>query len=167
MNKNCPRPIYLVDERARQAVRRQLEAEPVNGTRKVTFSGAKDKSSRQRGLQWIWYNDVVKSGLGGVDESDTKNLHRKAKALWCLPLQISGDDNFAEIYLDFHRRWHTQPEWEEKFDWFIDNVVSTEKLNQAQMAEYLTAFKDYYGHEVGVNLTDPDEYGWRNLLGGA
>lgn len=158
------KPIYLVDERARNLVAKQLSLEPADGTRKVTFSNAKDKSARQRGLQWIWYGDVVKSGLGGESEADKNELHLASKARWCLPIEIRDDDNFAEIYLDFHRRWHMQPEWEEKFRWFCDKVVSTEDLDQSQMAEYLTEFKNHYGYEIGVELTDPDNMGWKNLL---
>ena len=33
-----------------------------------------------------------------------------------------------------------------------------------ELAEYLNKFKDHYGLELGVNLSDPDEFGWRNLL---
>lgn len=162
--RNAPRPIYLVNENARQKALRQLRAEPVDGTRKVTFSGAKDKSTRQRGLQWIWYGDVVEAGIGGVEEADKNSLHIKAKAMFCLPIQIRDDDNFAEIYLALHNRWHHREEWESKFYWFCDRVVSTEDLNQAQMAEFLTEFKNHYGYELGVELTDPDERGWANLL---
>lgn len=164
MNKNTPRPIYLVDDRAKRKALKQLEAEPVDGTRKVTFSGAKDKSTRQRGLQWIWYGDVTKSGIGGADEATENLVHRKSKAVWCLPILIRDDDNFADLWLQFYRRWQNTSEWEAKFEWFIDHHVSTEKLNQAQMAEYLTKFRDHYGFDLGVELTDPDERGWKNLL---
>ena len=163
-NRNAPRPIYLVNEKARRLAQEQLAREPADGTRKVQFSGAKDKSTRQRGLQWIWYGDVVKSGIGGVDEESEQDLHLASKARWCLPIEIRDDDNFAEVYLAFHNRWHGTPLWEAKFIWFVDRVVSTEDLNQAQMAEYLTAFRDHYGLDLGVDLTDPDARGWANLL---
>ena len=164
MNRNNPKPIFLVDGKARQLARDQLDREPVDGTRKVTFAGAKDKSTRQRGLQWMWYGDVVKSGIGGEAEADKIELHLSSKARWCLPIEIRDDDNFAEVYLSFHQRWHRTAYWEAKFRWFCERVVSTEDLNQAQMAEYLTAFLDHYSYDLGVELTDPDERGWANLL---
>lgn len=166
-NRKSPKPIYLVDARAKLKAIAQIDNLPVDGTYKVTIAGARDKSARQRGLQWMWYDDVVESGIGGQDESTKDRVHLKAKALWCLPIQIRDDEDFAEMYLDFHRRWHKRPEWEHKFEWFVERVVSTEDLNQAQMAEFLTSFKDHYGYELGVELTDPDARGWANLLEGA
>ena len=96
--------------------------------------------------------------------SAPRDIHRKAKALWCLPLRIRDDDQFAMLWLDYYQKWHRAADWEDRFEWFIDKLVSTEDLNQAQMAEFLTHFKDYYGYDMGVELMDPDERGWGNLL---
>lgn len=164
MNRKSPRPIYLTSEGARKAALRAVSQSPVDGSLKVTISGAKGKSARQRGLQWLWYGDVVKAGIGGHDESHKDLLHRASKARWALPLLIRDDDHFADMYLMFHEKWSTHNHWDVKFRWFVENHVSTEKLNQAQMAEFLTAFRDWYGFELGVNLTDPEERGWKNLL---
>lgn len=163
-NRKSPKPIYLVDGKAKAKAIAAVENLEADGTWKVTIAGAKDKSARQRGLQWLWYGDVVKSGIGGAEESEKEDLHIKAKALWCLPIQIRDDDNFASMYLLFHDRWHSTPMWDAKFYWFCDKIVSTEDLNQAQMAEFLTEFKNHYGYDLGVELTDPDSRGWANLL---
>lgn len=160
-NRKAPKPIFLVDEKARRAAMNTLMDMPVDGSMKVVFSGAKDKSARQRGLQWIWIGDVVKSGLGGANEASENRLHLTSKYRWCLPILIRDDDYFADLWLSY---FEANKHDEKRLEWFVDHHVSTEDLNQAQMAEYLTNFQNYYGHEVGVNLTDPEERGWRNLL---
>ena len=162
--RKSPNSVYLVNEKAREAAHELLSAQPVDGTMKVTVSGAKDKSARQRGLQWLWYGDVVASGLGGMDESTSDRLHVSAKARWCLPILCRDDDAFADIYLTYYQKWKDAPDWAHRFYWFCDRVVSTEDLNQAQMAEYLKLFQEWYGFEIGVELTDPGKKGWDNLL---
>jgi hypothetical protein len=160
-NRKAPKAIFLVDERARKTAMGQLMDLPADGSMKVVFSGAKDKSTRQRGLQWLWYGDVVKSGIGGRDEETENRLHLTAKYRWCLPIQVRDDDYFAALWLSYYEANKHDPR---KLEWFVDHHVSTEDLNQAQMAEYLTNFQNYYALELGVNLTDPEEKGWRNLL---
>jgi len=134
---------------------------PTDGTVEVVISGLATKSSRQRGLQHIWYTDVVKSGIGGEYESDEDLLDLACKYKWCLPILIKGDGNFAEVYLGYIKKYESNPK---KMMWFVKEFVHTEKLSNNQMAEFLTAFKDYYAIDLGVNLTDPDEKGWANLL---
>ena len=155
------KPIFLVDERALQTARVALRDAPLDGTVKVTFSSAKDKSARQRGLQYIWYGDVVRSGVGGQNESSEERLHLASKYRWALPILIRDDDYFAELWLNYFEANQNDPK---KLEWFVAHHVSTEALDQSQMAEYLHKFQDYYAHDLGVNLTDPDERGWRNLL---
>ena len=77
--------IYLVNEAAKRSAINLVMDQPIDGTQKITVSGAGTKSARQRGLQWMWYTDVVKSGLGGTDEADEKRLHLVSKFRWCLP----------------------------------------------------------------------------------
>ena len=155
------KPIYLVDQRAKKLALSQLMDDPADGTTKVVFSAAKDKSARQRGLQFIWYGDVIKAGVGGLTEGDVKRLHLASKYRWCLVIQIRDDEDFAALWLDYWGRWEGNPA---KLEWFVDRFVSTEALNQSQMAEYLTEFQRHYADNIGVNLSDPNEYGWRNLL---
>ena len=156
------KPIFLVDDRALQAARVALRDAPLDGTVKVTFSAAKDKSARQRGLQWMWYEDVVKSGVGGTDEADQNRLHLVSKYRWCLPIQIRDDDHMASLWLDFYQKHSDDAE---ALEWFVDHHVSTEALDRSQMAEYLTKFQEHYAWDpYNVNLRDPAEFGWRNLL---
>jgi len=154
------KPIFLVDERARKTAMSQLMDAPTDGTMKVTFSGAKGKSARQRGLQWMWYEDVVKSGIGGRDEADENRLHLVSKYRWCLPIQIRDDDHMADLWLAWNRAHQHDPA---ALEWFVAHHVSTEKLDQSPMAEYLTKFQEHYAG-LGVNLRDPADFGWANLL---
>lgn len=134
---------------------------PTDGTYQVTIGGIATKSARQRGLQHIWYGDVVKSGVGDEADSDKELLDLKCKWKWCLPLMIQSDGNFAEVYLGYTKKYRADPE---KMKWFVKQFVHTEYLSNNEMASYLKSFQDYYALELGVNLTDPDDKGWANLL---
>jgi len=150
----------LVNGDIRKNVINDIMDRPVDGTIMVTISGVADKSARQRGLQHIWYADVVKSGLGGEHESSEDLLDWACKYKWCLPLLIIGDGNFAEVYNGYAKKYKADPE---KMKWFVKQFVHTEQLSNNQMAQYLTKFRDHYDM-MGVNLSDPDEKGWKNLL---
>lgn len=150
----------LVNSQVRKNVINKLIDLPVDGTLQVTISAVANKSARQRGLQHIWYNDVVKSGLGGEHESSEDLLDWACKYKWCLPLMIQGDDNFAEVYLGYSKKYKMNPD---KMKWFVKQFVHTEYLSNNEMATYLTRFRDHYDL-MGVNLTDPAEKGWANLL---
>ena len=150
----------LVNKQVAKNVVADIMDRPIDGTIEVVVQGLATKSARQRGLQHIWYADVVKSGLGGEHESAEDLLDWACKYKWCLPLQIQGDGNFAEVYLGYSKKYKSNPE---KMKWFVKAFVHTELLSNNEMASYLTSFRDYYD-EMGVNLTDPDEKGWANLL---
>jgi hypothetical protein len=134
---------------------------PIDGTIQITISQVTGKSGRQRGLQHIWYGDVIKAGIGDKYESDKELLDLKCKYRWGLPILIRDDTLFAELYLAYSRKFKSDPE---RMMWFVKTHVHTEQFTQSQMAEYLTMFRDYYGIDLGVNLTDPDQKGWANLL---
>ena len=150
----------IVNKKVQQAALVDMLDRPMDGTVQVTISGVATKSARQRGLQHIWYNDVVKSGLGGEHESAEDLLDWACKYKWCLPLMIQGDENFAEVYLGYSKKYKMDPD---KMKWFVKQFVHTEYLSNNEMATYLTKFRDHYDL-MGVNLTDPDEKGWANLL---
>lgn len=135
--------------------------QPVDGTIQVTISQISSKSARQRGLQHIWYNDIVRSGVGDHYDNDKEMLDLKCKYKYGLPMMIRDDSNFAELYLAYNKKYGTNSE---KMMWFVKTHVHTEQFTQSQMAEFLTSIKDHYAIEVGVNLTDPDQKGWNNLL---
>lgn len=151
----------LVNKQVAKNVVADIMDRPTDGSIEIVVQGLATKSSRQRGLQHIWYDDVVKSGLGDLNDSDKELLDLKCKYRWCLPLMIQSDGNFAEVYLGYSKKYKQDPE---KMLWFVKQFVHTEYLSNNEMAQYLKSFQDYYALELGVNLTDPDEKGWANLL---
>lgn len=128
-----------------------------DGRLKVTISGSATKSARQRGLQWVWYKDVVNSGFGGRHEEDENSLDLFAKWMWVRPILIREDSMFSEIigyFLDNHAY---DPD---SIKLFTRDWIHTEKLTVSQMAEFLTSFQQYYLSR-GVNLSEPED---RKLL---
>jgi hypothetical protein len=150
----------IVNGQVRKNAINDIMDRPCDGTVQVTVSGIATKSAKQRGLQHIWYQDVVKSGLGGEHESAEDLLDWACKYKWCLPLRIIGSSTFADMYNVYGKSCKQDPV---KMKEFVREFVHTEDLSNNEMATYLTKFRDYYD-EMGVNLTDPDEFGWANLL---
>lgn len=128
-----------------------------NGKFKVTISDAGSKSVRQRGLQWIWYDDVVKAGIGGQYEDTKEGVHLLSKYRWYLPILQRDSEDFAALYELWYEKYGKD---KERMLWFVDTQVSTEDLDVSQMAEYLTSFQQHYSRH-GVTLTDP---AFRGLL---
>lgn len=122
-----------------------------NGKIKVVFSNAGSKSSKQRGLQWTWYNDVAKAGIGGAREDTDNGVHLVSKYRWALPILQRDDNDFSDLYDLWFNKYENDPE---RLEWFVDTQVSTEGFSTSQMAEYLTNFQQHY-LKHGVNLTDP------------
>jgi hypothetical protein len=130
-----------------------------DGKFKVVISNAGDKSSKQRGLQWIWNNDVSKSGIGGEHEETPGGVHIVSKFRFALPILIRDDDFFADLW----QGWYEKHQYDkEALMYFVEHHVSTEVFSVSQMAEYLTNFKNHY-IKHGVNLTAPE---FRGLLNG-
>ena len=150
---------YLINAQVKQNIIQHLNDLPLDGSVTVTISPTGSKSAKQRGLQHIWYNDVINSGLGGEYESDKESLDLYAKWRWCLDI-LCRDENFADMFLDYHAK---HKDSKSKMRWFITNHVHTEDLSNNEMAEFLTEFQRHYS-ELGVNLTDPAAQGLEKLL---
>ena len=128
-----------------------------NGTVKVTFSDAGNKSSKQRGLDWKWNDEIAKSGIGGEHEDTKEGVHIVSKWRFAVRILQRDDDFFAGLY----DGWCKNREGDSRaIMWFMENHISTEQFTISQMAEYLTEKQHYYLRK-GVNLTDPE---FRNLL---
>ena len=150
----------LVNGQVRKNVISELMDLPVDGTWQVVFQPVGTKSARQRGLQHIWYNDIVTSGIGDHYDNDKERLDLKCKYRFGLPIMIRDDGHFAELYLGYNKKFKSDSE---RMMWFVKTHVHTEQFSQAQMAEFLTRIQEEYS-QLGVNLTDPDQKGWANLL---
>ncbi len=124
-----------------------------DGKTKVTISDTGTKSQKQRGLQWRWYSEVAKSGIGRYDDKD--KMHLQSKHRWALPILLRDDDFFADLYQMYQMKYSMD---NERMKYFIDTQVHTEKFSTSQMAEYLTEFQHYW-LSAGVCLTNPGDYG--------
>lgn len=126
-----------------------------DGKTQVVISAAAGKSARQRGLQFLWYTNVSKSGMGGRHEESVEACHVASKFRWAIPILIRDDPNFAEIYTMWVEKHGDNPEM---MFYFADVWVHTEVFNLSQMAEFLTNFQEYYLNH-GFPLVNPDDLG--------
>ena len=145
---------YLIDEHRRSSAIERMKEFELDGKVKVTFSNAGDKSSKQRGLDWMWNTDIANSGMGGKFEDTKDNVHRVCKFKWAIPIFIRDDEYFAELYKLYMNKYKNDPE---RMKWFVDFKVHTEDFDVSQMAEYLTDKQRHY-LDHGFPLRDPDDY---------
>ena len=124
---------------------------------KITISDIGKKSSRQRGLDWMWNDDIAKAGIGGKYEDTKEGVHLVCKYRFAVPILCRDDEFFSALYEGWLAKHPNDPE---AVMWFVEHHVHTEQLKVPQMAEYLTAKQRYY-LDKGVNLTDP---AFRGLL---
>lgn len=151
---NASEHFFLVNEHVRDnAVTRILEL-PCDGKVRITIGASGSKSAKQRSLQWLWYTEVAKAGIGGKHE-DTKNgVHLISKFRWAVPIWVRDDPFFADLWRAYSISFKDK---HDRMEWFIDTQVTTEAFNTAQMGEYLTEFQRFYGDKV--NLTIPQDRG--------
>ena len=158
----------LTDEKALEYTIGRIREQELNGKVMVTIHNAVPKTARQRGLQHLWYEDVVNSGIGGKYEEDTTSLDLFVKWQWVLKILLydPGMDpewqaDFQDLFLDYSARYKHNPR---KMKFFIKNFVHTEDLPVDLMAKVLTEFERYYLSK-GAKLRDPSLYGYdRSLL---
>jgi len=145
----------LINESVRNLCIAQISALPVDGKTQVVISAAAGKSAKQRGLQFLWYTNVAKSGFGGRHEESVEACHIASKYRWAIPIFVRDDERFGEIYAEWVRMYG---EDSERMFWFADKMVHTEKFTVSQMAEFLTNFQEYYLNH-GFPLVNPDDLG--------
>ncbi len=156
----------LINEAVKKAFLVDLYTKPLDGSITVTVSPTGSKSARQRGLQHIWYNDIVMSGLGGVYEANEDILDVYCKYKWGIRILtteqtgVNDDDYLTDSFLTYSK---ANGKDAKKMMWWTSQNIHTEDMSQSQMAQFLTAMKDHYDM-MGVNLTDPDARGWEGLL---
>ena len=145
-------------EEIKKVSNRLLEIIP-DGKIKVTFSDAGSKSSKQRGLDWMWTEDICKAWIGtGSGNFDTKeDTHLYCKWHYAIPIFQRDDADFSDLFDLFKSRYGGDPD---KMRFFVKEHVSTEKFNVSQMAEYLTEKQNHFTRE-GVMLREPE---FRGLL---
>ena len=138
---------------------RLLEIIP-DGKIKVTFSDAGSKSAKQRGLQWMGYEDKARSGKGGRLGDTKENCHLEAKYRFAVPIFLRDDPFFADLYKGWCEKCLFLEDKQERMLYFVDHHVSTEKFTTSQMAEFLTEFRNDCMRK-GIELREPE---FRGLL---
>ena len=146
---------YMINESVYQNLIDRLCTVELDGKTKITICNAGTKSTKQRGLQWRWHDDISKSGKGGKHESTPQGVNLKCKWMFAIPILCRDDSFFNDLYTAYKAKWGNDPE---RMEWFVEHQVHTEQFNTSQMAEYLDKIDMYYT-DKGVNLTDPREYG--------
>ena len=129
-----------------------LEGVIPNGKIKIVFSDAGCKSVKQRGLQWMGYEDKSKSGIGGRFSDTKENCHLEAKYRFAVPILLRDDSFFADLYLIYCNKYEGD---QKKMLYFVDQHVSTEKFSTHQMAEFLTDFRNDCIRQ-GITLREPE-----------
>ena len=146
---------YLVNQTALKNAVSELVGTNADGTLKMTISDASGKSSKQRSLQWKWYSEISRSGIGDIHDSSETLIHLKTKYLFALPILLRDDSFFNELYTLFKNKYYSDSE---RLKWFTDTQIHTEAFSVSQMSEFLSNVFLYYT-EKGVNLTNPDDLG--------
>ena len=134
-------------------VKLELDKIELDGKTQVTISNVGTKSARQRGLEWILYEAIAKSGKGGKHEDEKNGVHLVCKYRFAVPLFIRDDSFFAELWTIYRQLYGAD---EERMLWMVSTQVHTEKFNSSQMAEYLTELINYYTAR-GFELPQPDD----------
>ena len=129
-----------------------------DGSIKVTVSDAGSKSGKQRGLQWMGYDDVVLSGIGDKYCDTKENVHLVAKYRFAIPIFVRDDSLFADLYMMWCNKYENSEDKEKRMLYFVDQCVSTEKFNISQMAEFLTEFRNDCLSK-GISLREPEFQG--------
>ena len=150
---------YLSDDHIKQNAIDFIGAVDTLERLKVVVSNVGSKSAQRRGLQWQWYTDIVKSGIGGKYEEDKDSLHRACKWRWAVPILLRDDVNFAAIWPELNKLYKADPE---KMKYIVDTFVSTEG-DDFNMTEYMENIMHYYLPR-GVTLTDPKTRGLEDWL---
>ncbi len=153
MNKH----FYLISETVRNNVLDAVRDCLLDGKTKVTLSSAGSKSAKQRALQHVWYRDVVKSGIGGIDEESEKGVDIKSKRDFGMIIVFRNPEKYQE-FLSLHDlaiyKHHKDSDF---MKYFYHEHFHTEWFDTTEMAEFLTHFEIYYS-KLGVNLSDPIDW---------
>jgi hypothetical protein len=145
--------IIIKNEQSKRYCEDIISEIPLDGSHTVIIKKTdRSTTARQRRLQWMWNEEVAKSGIGQDD--DKESVHVRAKWMFARPILLRDDEVFQVLYETFIDTVKESLNYAEYCRVFAGQYISTERLSKAQRAEYLTEFQRYWtGH--GVNLTDP------------
>lgn len=131
---------------------------PDNESQSVVIGNWKaTKSDKQRRLNWMWNNEVSKSGKGSRDNPD--DVHLDAKYTFALPLLLAGDDEYSAWIQDkFLALVNDRKKDGEIVRKFIKYDIETERMKPDMVAQFLKDYQNYWTAK-GVRLTDPSLQG--------
>ncbi|MCP4990491.1 MAG: hypothetical protein GY928_31960 [Colwellia sp.] len=147
---------YLISDLVRNNAIQAINAAELDGKTKVSVGSAGTKSQRQRGLQHIWYDDVVKSGIGGAMEETHNGVDSFAKRNFAMPIMLQNPEKY-ENFLYMVDVLNSENIEFPFAAYFFHEHCHTEWFDTQEMAEFLTSFQIYYTNQ-GVNLSDPIDY---------
>ena len=136
-----------------------VEQLPIDGSKTVTFSDTDvSATAAQRRLNWMWCDEVAKSGIGMYD--DKQSVHTACKWMFARPILLRDSDLYAVLDSAFMAAVasHEDDFRRSEIRQFTERYISTEQMTRKQRAEYLTEFQRYWTQK-GVNLTDPAAQG--------
>lgn len=111
------------------------------------------KSDRQRRTNWLWNNQVAKSGIGSNDSAD--GVHLNAKWQFARPLLLAGNDDYSLWVQDLIKMLEEfHPNDNERLKNLFVHGVHTEKMLPDMVSDFLNNFQNYWTQK-GVKLTDP------------
>lgn len=145
--------ILLNKDVQKNAMARMFDVE-LNGRVKVTFSNAGSKKQNQRGLQYLWYSDIAKSGVGGEHEDTKEGVHLVCKYRFAVPILMRDDSDFRALWNGILKACNGD---KKRIEYAVQYFVSTEKEG-FNMPEYLSDIERFYISK-GVRLTDPKDRG--------
>jgi hypothetical protein len=137
--------IILENEQRRTYLLNLIQEQPADGS--VTVLVKKTDTSAtaaQRRLNWMWCDEVARSGLGSEDTKE--GVHITCKWLFARPILLRDNGVFGAIFEGFSVMVEDLTEQDRKEFWreFTEYYVSTERMTRAQRAEYLTEFQRYW-----------------------
>lgn len=134
-----------------------VEEMPEDGTKEVILKNVDMSSTaKQRRLRWMWNDEVSRSGLG---RHDTKiGVDLAAKWQFARPILLRDDEMFSAIYSYFMDTVRGADAFSEYCKKFTEQYISIERMNKAQVVEYLKEFQRFWVSK-GVRLTDPELQG--------
>lgn len=151
------------NEQRRQECLRHIHDMPIDKVPLVTISDKASRSARQNALYWLWCTEVAASGKGGRHEESKDSVHRLMKYLFARPIFLRDDpEMFGVIYANFMADYGTD---KKKVLQFVDDWISTTRMNTSQFAEYLAEIYAYYSNpEKEIWLSVPEHKGLLNTV---
>ena len=146
-----PEHYFLGSNATRQVILQRISSLEIGETHyRITIADSMSKTVRQRGLQWLWYGDVVDSGFGSFVNKD--DLHIASKWKFARPILMRDDPMFAFVFPGLTEAHKAD---KKKMKWIADKFISTEGKDFA-INEYLSEFERYW-RPKGVHLTIPEK----------